>query len=109
MAKENDDRFAAAESRRRQPGAAAGANCRRWAGADELAGHKRMPMSERAKIFVPFNALKGLDEALRQQERLADERMRAEVGGNDLEVPDSDVPDNDAFGGEPSDEDREWD
>ena len=66
-------------------------------------------MSERAKIFVPFSALKGLDEALRQQERLADERMRAEVGGNDLEVPDSDVPDNDAFGGEPSDEDCEWD
>lgn len=32
-------------------------------------GHPRMPLSDRAKIFVPFQALKGLDEALREQER----------------------------------------
>lgn len=36
--------------------------------------HLRMPMSERAKIFVPFNPLKGFSEALREQERIADER-----------------------------------
>lgn len=36
--------------------------------------HPRMPMSERAKIFVPFNPLKGFSEALREQERIADER-----------------------------------
>lgn len=38
------------------------------------ASHPRMPMSERAKIFVPFNPLKGFSEALREQERIADER-----------------------------------
>ncbi|MGN0287950.1 MAG: hypothetical protein ACI4B6_09850 [Atopobiaceae bacterium] len=102
MAKENAGGREVPEDARQQADAAAGEDLRRrWADADELAGHKRMPMSERAKIFVPFNALKGLDEALRQQERLADERMKAEVGGNDLEAPDSDVPDDGAFDGEP--------
>ena len=32
-------------------------------------GHPRMPLSERAKIFVPFQALRGLDDALRAEER----------------------------------------
>ena len=35
-------------------------------------GHRRMPMSERAKIFQPFNPLKGFDEALRRVEREAE-------------------------------------
>ena len=29
---------------------------------------KKMPVEERAKQFMPFSALKGLDEALREQE-----------------------------------------
>jgi hypothetical protein len=35
----------------------------------------RMPMSERAKIFMPFNALRGLDEALRRVEEEAERTM----------------------------------
>ncbi len=31
---------------------------------------QKMPVSERAKIFAPFAALKGLDEALAQKEKL---------------------------------------
>lgn len=31
--------------------------------------HKSMPMSERASIFMPFNALEGYKEKLRQAER----------------------------------------
>lgn len=41
----------------------------------------RMPNSERAKIFMPFDALKGLREALRETEAqalLAEELMRCE-------------------------------
>ena len=30
----------------------------------------KMPVSERAKQFMPFSALKGLDEALREKERI---------------------------------------
>lgn len=36
----------------------------------------RMPLSQRAKIFVPFDPLRGFQEALREQERLAEERFR---------------------------------
>lgn len=43
-------------------------------------GRPRMPMSERAKIFIPFNPLEGFSEALREQDRLADER---EADGSD--------------------------
>lgn len=31
---------------------------------------KRMPISERAKIFAPFAALKGLNEALKEKEKI---------------------------------------
>lgn len=31
-------------------------------------GRSKMPISQRAKQFMPFAALKGLDEALRQKE-----------------------------------------
>lgn len=34
---------------------------------------KKMPVEERAKQFMPFSALKGLDEALREQEIIAEE------------------------------------
>lgn len=37
-------------------------------------GHPRMPLSERAKIFVPFDPLKGFREALQEQERKAAQR-----------------------------------
>ena len=39
-------------------------------------GHPRMALSDRAKIFIPFDPLKGYQEALRQKEREAEERMR---------------------------------
>ncbi len=34
----------------------------------------KMPVSERAKQFMPFSALKGLDEALRQKEKVLVEK-----------------------------------
>ena len=40
-------------------------------------GHRRMPLSERAKIFVPFDPLKGFREALAEEERKALERHEA--------------------------------
>ena len=40
-------------------------------GIDLHYGHPRMPLSERAKIFVPFDPLKGFREALEEQERRA--------------------------------------
>lgn len=32
----------------------------------------RMPLSQRAKIFIPFDPLKGFQEALRQKEQEAE-------------------------------------
>ena len=43
-------------------------------GLDLHYGHPRMPLSERAKIFIPFQALRGLDDALRKEEQ----RLRKE-------------------------------
>lgn len=34
-------------------------------------GHPRMSLADRAKIFIPFDPLKGFREALAEQERLA--------------------------------------
>jgi len=34
----------------------------------------KMPISDRAKQFMPFSALKGLDEALREKERVVVEK-----------------------------------
>ncbi len=31
-------------------------------------GRKRMPMDERAKIFLPFSALRGYDEAIEHKQ-----------------------------------------
>ena len=36
----------------------------------------RMPLEERAKIFKPFDPLKGFREALEERERLARESIR---------------------------------
>lgn len=52
------------------------------------ARHPKMPMSERAKIFAPFNPLKGFQEALRAKELEVESVALDEWGGNDLEAPD---------------------
>ena len=43
----------------------------------------RMPLSQRAKIFIPFDPLKGYQEALREKEREAEERMNERVSIDD--------------------------
>lgn len=40
---------------------------------------KKMPVEERAKQFMPFSALKGFDEALREQEIIAEENVKTEI------------------------------
>ncbi|MBR1830466.1 MAG: hypothetical protein IJ781_13400, partial [Atopobiaceae bacterium] len=37
-------------------------------------GHPRMSLADRAKIFIPFDPLKGFREALEEQERQALEK-----------------------------------
>lgn len=39
----------------------------------------RMPRSQRAKIFIPFDPLKGYQEALREKEREAEARMNERI------------------------------
>ena len=39
----------------------------------------RMPLAQRAKIFIPFDPLKGYQEALREKERDAEARMNERV------------------------------
>ena len=41
--------------------------------------HPRMPLSQRAKIFIPFDPLKGYQEALREKEREAEARMNERI------------------------------
>ena len=41
---------------------------------------KRMPLEERAKIFIPFDPLKGFREALAEREREARERWERPNG-----------------------------
>ena len=38
-------------------------------------GHPRMPLEERAKIFMPFDPLKGFREELRRREQKVEARM----------------------------------
>lgn len=38
---------------------------------DKTSQRQRMPLGERAKIFIPFNPLAGFTEALRERERRA--------------------------------------
>ena len=40
---------------------------------------KQMTDEERAKQLMPFSALKGLDEALREQEIVAEENVKTET------------------------------
>lgn len=39
----------------------------------------RMPLSQRAKIFIPFDPLKGYQEALREKEREAEAAHRERI------------------------------
>ena len=39
----------------------------------------RMPLAQRAKIFIPFDPLKGYQEALREKERDGEARMHERV------------------------------
>lgn len=41
-------------------------------------GHPRMPLEERAKIFTPFDPLKGFREELRRREQ----KVEAQMAGN---------------------------
>lgn len=50
-------------------------------------GHPRMPLDERAKIFSPFDPLKGFREELRRRERLVEERQ-----SHDPWLPEDDLP-----------------
>ena len=40
---------------------------------------EKMDIEDRAKQFMPFSALKGLDEALREQEIIAEENVKTET------------------------------
>ena len=52
-------------------------------------GHPRMPMSERAKIFSPFDPLKGFREELRRRKLLVEQRQ-----WHDPWLPEDDLPDD---------------
>ena len=43
----------------------------------------RMPLSQRAKIFIPFDPLKGYQEALREKEREAEAAHYEHTGPDD--------------------------
>ena len=43
----------------------------------------RMPLSQRAKIFIPFDPLKGYQEALREKEREAEAAHNERTGSDD--------------------------
>lgn len=47
--------------------------------------HPRMPLSQRAKIFIPFDPLKGYQEALREKE------LEAEAAHYEFTGPDDDL------------------
>ena len=59
----------------RAEGAGPGGNAMRDAEAPILP-RLRMPLSQRAKIFTPFDPLKGYREALREKEREAEAAHR---------------------------------
>lgn len=46
----------------------------------EYSTRAKMPMSQRAKQFMPFAAVKGLEEALAKQETLLKQTERPELG-----------------------------
>lgn len=53
-------------------------------------GHPRMPLGERAKIFIPFDPLKGFRDELRRRERLVEARQR-----HDRRLPEDEAPEGD--------------
>ena len=53
-------------------------------------GHPRMPLEDRAKIFMPFDPLKGFREELQRRERLVEARM-----SHDPWLPEDDLPPTD--------------
>lgn len=48
-------------------------------------GRPRMAMEERAKIFMPFAALKGYEEAVDEQRRMSEEELRRLESGVPME------------------------
>lgn len=46
-------------------------------------GHPRMPLAERAKIFTPFDPLKGFREELRRREQKVEAQQAAANRGQD--------------------------
>jgi len=46
-------------------------------------GHPRMPLAERAKIFMPFDPLKGFREELRRREQKVEAQQAAANHGQD--------------------------
>ena len=50
-------------------------------------GHPRMPLADRAKIFMPFDPLKGFREELRRRELKVEGRMT-----HDPWLPEEDLP-----------------
>ena len=53
----------------------------------------RMPPSERAKIFMPFDALKGLREALRETEGRAERAGTPTLAPEPFETAPDEAPD----------------
>ena len=50
-------------------------------------GHPRMPLEERAKIFMPFDPLKGFRDELRRRELITEQRLY-----HDPWLPEDDLP-----------------
>ena len=49
-----------------------------------MVNHEKMPRSERAKQFAPFDALKGLQEAIKLKEYEHDKIVRGEMSEDDI-------------------------
>lgn len=55
-------------------------------------GHPRMPLEERAKIFMPFDPLKGFRDELRRRERLVEERHVHDPWLPEDDLPEEELP-----------------
>ncbi|MBO5690448.1 MAG: hypothetical protein J6R96_01135 [Spirochaetaceae bacterium] len=47
----------------------------------QVSQRKRMPLESRAKIFMPFSALKGLTQAIQRQVRSQEQLQEGNEGG----------------------------
>ena len=54
----------------------------RWPPENPDFNHPRMPVSQRAKIFLPFSALTGYEKALEETLKRAVEEMEEKPGDN---------------------------